>query len=68
MQISQVRSTMSPEKSIPSTSGERRQNRRSTTNEHLAFRYDPTVNYTGDKLVDFGTINKICQYCNALRF
>ena len=39
-----------------------------STYERLAFRYDATVNYGGDKLVEFGTMNKICQYCSALRF
>ena len=64
MWISKVRSTMPPEESIPSTSGERWQNRRSNVSinyERLAFRYDPTVYYTGDKWVDFGTMNKICE-------
>ena len=63
MRISQARSTTAPEESIPSTSGERRQNRRSNvsiTYERLAFRYDTTV--------DFNTMNKICQHCRALRF
>lgn len=59
------------EEPIPSTSNERQQNRRSNVviiYERLAFRYDTTVNYAGDKSVDFGTMSIICQYCNALRF
>ena len=43
---------MAPEQSIPSTSGKRRQNKQSNvsiTYEHLMFRYDPTVDYAGDK-------------------
>ena len=58
MRISQTRSTTAPEESIPATSGERR----------MTFRFDQTVDYAGDKSVDFITINKICQYCSALRF
>jgi hypothetical protein len=68
MRISQARSTTAPEESMPSTSGERRQSRRSfvsITYERLAFRYDTTVDCAGDKSVDFGTMNKIC-YIAAL--
>ena len=67
MQISQVRITTASEESIPLTSGKRQQNRRSITYECLAFRYNPIVDYAGDKSVNFGTMNKICQYCSALR-
>ena len=34
----------------------------------FTFRYDPTVGYAGDKSVDFGTMDTICQYCSSLRF
>jgi hypothetical protein len=72
MPIPQERSTRAPEESMPWTSGERRQKKKrsnvSNTYERLAFRYDTPVYYGGDKSVDFGTINKICQYCSALRF
>ena len=71
MRISQAISTTAPEETIPSTSGERRLNRRSIvsiTYEYLVFRYDPTVDYAGDKSVDFGTMNKIGQFCSALRY
>ncbi|KAF2890849.1 hypothetical protein ILUMI_15324, partial [Ignelater luminosus] len=58
-----------PEESIPSTSGQRRQNRRSNVSyERLAFTYDPTIDYAGDQSVDFGPMDKICQYCSAIRF
>ena len=65
MRVSQARSTTAPEESIPSTSGERRQNRRSNvsiTYERVALRNDPTVDYAGDKSVNFGTMNKIYPY------
>ena len=71
MRVSQARSTTTPEESVPSTSVERRQNAQpnvSITYERLAFRYDPTVDYAGDKSVDFRTMNNICQYCSTLRF
>ena len=70
MRISQARSTTTPEESIPSASGKKRLNRRSNVsiNESLAFMHDPTVNYAGNKSVDFGTMKIICQYCSALRF
>ena len=71
MRISQARSTTAPEEPLPSGSDERRQNRRSNvliTYERLAFGCHPTVAYAGDKSVDFETVNKICQYCSALRF
>ena len=60
MRVFQTRSTTAPEESISSISGKRRQNRRSNvsiTYERLAFRCDPTVDYAGDKSVDFGTMN-----------
>ncbi|XP_044592333.1 uncharacterized protein LOC123270358 [Cotesia glomerata] len=50
---------------------ERRQNRqpkRIVQYERLAFRYDPTINYAADIAVDFGMMNTVCQYCDALRF
>lgn len=71
MRISLDRSTMAPEESLQAISGESRQSRRSNVTiiyERLAFRYDPTVDYAADKSVDFGTMQTICQYCNALRF
>jgi hypothetical protein len=52
MRISQVKSTAYPEECMSSISGGRRQNKRSNvsiTYERLAFRYDPTVEYAGDK-------------------
>ena len=60
MRISQGRSTTAPEESIPSTSGERRKNIRSNlsiTYEPLAFKYNPTVDYAGDKSVDSETMD-----------
>lgn len=71
MRISLDRSTMAPEEPLQAISGESRQSRRSNVTiiyERLAFRYDPTVDYAADKSVDFGTMQTICQYCNALRF
>ena len=71
IRISQARYTTTSEEPIASTSRARQQNIRSNvtiTYERLAFRYDATVDYAGDKSVDFGTISIICQYCNALRF
>ncbi|KAF2903263.1 hypothetical protein ILUMI_02923 [Ignelater luminosus] len=70
LRISQMRSTRTdPEESIPSTSGQRRQNRRSNVSyERLAFTYDPTIDYARDQSVDFGPMDKICQYCSAIRF
>ena len=71
MRISQARSTTAPGESVPSTSGVRRQNRRSNvsiTYERLVFRYDPIVEDAGDKSANFRTMNKFCQYCSAFRF
>ena len=34
----------------------------------MAFKCEPTVDYAGNKSVDFGTMNNICQYCSALKF
>lgn len=67
---SQARNNTS-EEPIASTSRARQQNIRTNvgiTYERLAFRYDATVDYAGDKSVDFGTMRIICQYCNALKF
>lgn len=50
MRISQARSTKTLEDFTPSTSGERRQNKRfNCLWERLAFRSDPTIDYAGDK-------------------
>ena len=72
MQISQARFTMAPGESILSTSGKRQQKGRSNisiTYERLAFRYDPTVYYAGEKSVDFVTMKfesiKIVQQNNT---
>ncbi|GBP18768.1 hypothetical protein EVAR_93196_1 [Eumeta japonica] len=45
-----------------------RQPKRIVQYESLAFRYDSTINYAADVSVDFGTMNILCQYCDALRF
>lgn len=36
--------------------------------ERIAFQYTPAINYTQDELVAIGSMNKVCQYCNAYKY
>ncbi|CAG9792865.1 unnamed protein product [Diatraea saccharalis] len=34
----------------------------------LAFEYEPDINYSAHSKITIGAMNKICQYCHALKF
>ncbi|XP_050549141.1 uncharacterized protein LOC126910538 [Daktulosphaira vitifoliae] len=34
----------------------------------LAFEYAPDINYSAHSLISIGEMNKVCQYCQALKF
>lgn len=79
LRIARARSIMAqegrivPNRTRTSTANARRnlqgrQNPRPLHYELLAFNYDPTIEYSADVSVNFGTMSIVCAHCRALKF